>query len=202
MRGCQGKPETKRGGLASEPDDLELVRRAQADSEAFDALFDRFWIPVRAYCYRRLGSLADADDAAQHAMIEVARALPSFGRRSGPQNARSWVFAIAHAKLVDAERWKRRNAHMPFPEDAYIAARAPSPEDEAVFAETHHWLHTLFTLLPPDQRDVMELRAAELETHEIAEVLGKREGAVRKLTERARARLMELPVLTEGGRHV
>jgi RNA polymerase sigma-70 factor (ECF subfamily) len=180
------------GGRAE--DDLAL--RAVANPSAFPDLFDRYWVPVVRYCFHELGSWEDAEDAAQQTMIEVARALPRFvPGRDG--SLRSWVFAIARAKAIDARRRTARRPSGPLPDDPPWAADDPSLEE----ASNRDWLLGALARLGPDERAVLILRAAELTTEEIARILGISEPAVRQRTKRARDRLRPMLAAPAEGRH-
>src|SRR5262249_61935726 len=47
---------------------------------------------LHAYCYRMLGSLADADDALQEALLGAFRGLGGF---EGKSSLRTWLYRIA-----------------------------------------------------------------------------------------------------------
>jgi RNA polymerase sigma-70 factor (ECF subfamily) len=73
--------------------DAATLRAAQAgDEAAFGVLVDRYRRELHAHCYRMLGSVADAEDALQDALLRAWRALPRFEGRS---SLRSWLYRIA-----------------------------------------------------------------------------------------------------------
>jgi RNA polymerase sigma-70 factor (ECF subfamily) len=72
--------------------------------------FDAFVAPHRGeihrYCYRVLGSLADADEALQEALLDAWRGLDGFDGRGTP---RAWLFRIASRACIRvAERRPKR----------------------------------------------------------------------------------------------
>jgi RNA polymerase sigma-70 factor, ECF subfamily len=85
----------------------ELTSREQAlldavrggDEDAFRRLVEPHWADLHAHCYRMLGSLDDADDALQEALLRAWRALPRFG---GPGLLRPWLYKIATNACLDA----------------------------------------------------------------------------------------------------
>src|SRR5438067_379751 len=62
---------------------------------------------LTAYCYRMLGSAADAEDAVQETMIRAWRSLEKFEGRSA---LRSWVYRIATNVCFDALDSAKRRA--------------------------------------------------------------------------------------------
>ena len=74
------------------PDEGELLAAARGgDHEAFRRLIAAHQGPLHAHAYRMLGSLHDADDVMQEALLRCWRWLDSIdGRRS----LRTWVYRI------------------------------------------------------------------------------------------------------------
>src|SRR3954465_12323578 len=83
-----------------------LAAAKRGDEGAFERLVQRYRGELHAHCYRMLGSLHDAEDALQEAMLRAWRALARFEGRSSP---RSWLYTIAtNASLTAIERRPKR----------------------------------------------------------------------------------------------
>jgi RNA polymerase sigma-70 factor, ECF subfamily len=84
-----------------------LLEAARAgDEDAFARLTEPHRRALHAHCYRMLGSVHDAEDALQEALLRAWRGLASFEGRS---SLRSWLYAIAtNACLRAIERRPKR----------------------------------------------------------------------------------------------
>jgi RNA polymerase sigma-70 factor (ECF subfamily) len=113
--------------------DLAAARRG--DEAAFDRLVEPHRAELHAHCYRMLGSLHDAEDTVQDALLRAWRGLPRFEGRSTP---RSWLYRIATNACLDAiARRPRRVLPIDFgpPTDPNDAPGEPA--SEAVWIEPY-----------------------------------------------------------------
>jgi len=166
-------------------EEAELVARAQQDPAAFAPLYQQYVRPIYGYCYQRLGTRESAEDATSQVFIKALAALPRYKDRS----FRSWLFTIAHHVVADVHR---KRPHLPLADDWDVADGGPTPEEHALSAESERSIRALLHHLTPDQREVVELRLAGLNSLEIAAVLKRRPGAIRGTQFRAYHRLREL----------
>ena len=96
---CEAMPTT-----TQERHLLEAARGG--DESAFERLVEPYRGELHAHCYRMLGSVHDAEDALQDAMLRAWRGLGKFEGRS---SLRSWLYTIAtNSSLTAIERRPKR----------------------------------------------------------------------------------------------
>jgi RNA polymerase sigma-70 factor (ECF subfamily) len=199
----------ERGQEASAEETGLLKLARDGDEDAFAALADAYRGELRAHCYRVLGSVSDADDALQEALLRAWRGLPGFEGRS---SVRSWLYAIATNAALDISRHRsRRELATDFA--AASAGTSPGPplidrpwlelypdswlgEDVRLSPEARYEQRESVELafvialqyLPPLQRAVLLLReVVGFSTEEISSQLGTSGPAVNSALQRARA---------------
>lgn len=161
--------------------DLLAAAKTGADW-AWEKLYRELAGPVTGYLAGR-GAL-DPEDLAGETFLQVARNIHAFVGSEG--SFRSWVFVIAHRRLIDARRsanWRPEIAS-----DIDTDPPGGDVESEAIERLVTAELVTAFEVLTDDQREVLALRViANLTLEETAQVVGKNVGAVKQLQRRALA---------------
>jgi RNA polymerase sigma-70 factor, ECF subfamily len=88
------------------PADPNLALARAGDDDAFTRLVAPLRPELHTHCYRMLGSVHDADDAVQDALLKAWRALARFEGRS---SLRSWLYTVTTRTCLDTiERRGRR----------------------------------------------------------------------------------------------
>jgi RNA polymerase sigma factor (sigma-70 family) len=163
--------------MPSEPEDIELVRRAQLGSvAAFEQLVVTLGPAVHRFLALRLRNDGDVRDALQETLTAAWQGLP---RLEDPRKVRPWLLGIAAHKAADVVRRSTGGADHEL--------ELPGREDESTFE-----LREAILALPQRFRDVLLLRyLLQLSEEEVAAALGIRVGTVKSRTARARAALSE-----------
>ena len=166
-----------------------LIEAAQKDPRRFGELYECHFERVYAYVSRRVWDRTACEDITADVFHKALAHLPKFEWRGAP--FASWLYRIAGNAIADhARRHAREGGEVP---EIASDAQATS-EIEAV--ENRAQLFKLVRELPEDQRRVLLDRfVTEKSVREIAEELGRTEGAVKQLQYRAletlRARMRE-----------
>jgi RNA polymerase sigma factor (sigma-70 family) len=140
------------------------------------------WSP-RVASYLRFRGSSDPEDLTSEVFLTVFSKLPSF---VGDERAfKAFVFTIAHRRLVDELRARsRRGTHVEWTSEE-DPRHASSAEHDALRSLGDTDARTLLDGLSGDQREVLVLRIfGDLTIEQIADILGKRPGAVKALQRR------------------
>jgi RNA polymerase sigma-70 factor (ECF subfamily) len=137
--------------------------------------------------YFRARGVAEPEDVVGATFLRVVRNADTFAGDGGA--FRAWVFTIGRNVSIDAARQRARR-----PEDLRDDLRDLGPtgdvEQDALQRLTRAHIEELLDGLTDDQRDVLLLRfLSDLSFAEIAQVIGKGEGAVRMIQSRGLAAL-------------
>jgi RNA polymerase sigma-70 factor (ECF subfamily) len=160
-------------------DEALLVRAAQADPTAFAPLYAHYYPRVYRYLRARVSSDDDAADLTQAVFLRALAALPDYRERGLPFAA--WLFRIARNLATDAQRRRRPTVDLDLVSEELHATDANLPEQAALEAERLDRLREVVATLDLDKRELLTLRfAGGLTSAEIAAVVGKREGAVKR----------------------
>lgn len=152
-----------------------------------ESLLDAFERPVLRLCYRLLGNLPDAEDAAQEVFL---RAYRNLGMLSGIPDPLPWLYRVAVNLCRD--RHRRARPSLGLDQVPELQARAASPEDEAARAERKQIVVDGLAVLPEREREAVVLRELEgLETRQVAAIMEIAEESVRSLCSLGRAKLRQ-----------
>lgn len=156
--------------------------------------FERLWhslAPVVAG-YLRLQGAVEPDDLTSEVFMSVFTGLECF--EGDEDGFRSWVFTIAHRRLVDD--WRRRGRRPSLADGGDDGGHRPveapggDVEEEALRRLSEERVRRMCDRLAPDQRDVLLLRmVAGMSLDQTAEALGKTTIAVKALQHRGVAAL-------------
>lgn len=179
--------------------------------EAFQDLVHPYRRELAAYCYRMLGSLADAEDQVQETLLSAWRGIDGF---EGRASVRSWLYRIATNSCLDVIRRRPRRG-LPEEHGAPADPRAPlaEPDGELLWIEpapaslwegapaspeasfsSRESVQLAFVValqhLPATQRAVLILREVMgWSAAEVAGLLGTTVASVNSALQRARATL-------------
>ena len=144
----------------------------------FQTLLEAHGPDVHRFLVASVGRV-DADDCYQETWMAALRAYPKLRDAS---NLKSWIFTVAHRKVIDHVRARRRVAVPVGDVPETLATNAPPTPDDDLWANVRE--------LPDKQRTAVALRyVADAGYEEIAAVMGTSQEAARRNVHEALKRL-------------
>lgn len=133
----------------------------------------------------------EPEDITSEVFLKVAQHIHTF--EGDLKSFRSWVFVIAHRRLIDDRRSAGRKPDFAeLPPDYSPNGKAGNVETEALEALVTDEIRQALELLTEGQRDVLALRMiAGLTLAETADILGKKVNAIKAQQRRALEALQE-----------
>jgi len=166
------------------------VRRGDPDAvgECYRALVG----PLTSWIRSQVRDAGLAEDIATETFLKLVRGSHSI--EGGPFAIRSWLYRVAQRNILDHKRARDRRIDEELTDDTpERPATDVTPDHYVLQGERAAHMNAALSELSEDQRQVLTLRfVAELSAPEVAEILGKTEGAVRALQHRGAATLARI----------
>lgn len=159
-------------GHTEDSEERVRIEAAQKDPSRFGALYEENFERVYAFIARRVHDRNEVQDLTAEVFHHALANLGKFEWRGAPFAA--WLYRIARNAVADHFRRASRQLNEPSPDE--------TPADEMEKVEKRALLFRLVGQLPADQQRVIVMRFAEGRSiREIAESMGRSEGAVKQL---------------------
>lgn len=167
-------------------DDLTLLAQARTlDSTALAKVHDLYYGPIFRYVLMRVSDHQLAEDLTSEVFVRFLRALRD---KTAPQNSlKGWLYRVASFVVSDHFRAHYKVQHTEL-HDALPGRDEPSTTVDTIL--TWENIQTAMQDLTDDQQNVIGLRFGYgMPIREVAQTIGKSEGAVKQLQARAIAAL-------------
>jgi RNA polymerase sigma-70 factor (ECF subfamily) len=155
------------------------------DERSIEQAYEAYAPELRRYATARLRDSAAAEDIVQEAFIRLA---VEEGALRAPRNQRAWLFRVVLNLIISgsrrAEVARRRSSHLPI-DDIVLE----SPEMACLATERQRALGAALQVAGAAGQTGLLLAAQGYSGREIADVLGRSEGATRTLICRARSQV-------------
>ena len=166
-----------------------LVDRAQnGDAEAFGELYDHYVTMVHRYVYHRVGDRATAEDVTSETFVRALRRIDSLSFQG--RDVGAWLVTIARNIVLDHVKSSRYRLEVTTADMRDADRVTDGPEDAVVSHLTNRELLACVQQLGSEQQECIVLRFIHgLSVSETAEIMGKKDGAIKALQHRAVRRL-------------
>ena len=182
-----------------ELDDHQLIYRvAKVDKEALEALYTRYASSVYSLAMFMLRQEALAEEATQDIFLNIWLKASSY--KSDRGEPRAWIMSVAHHKIVDVIRTRRRALNVTDPGtyetlDLLPSGQISTEEEVERNLERERILHAL-SKIPPTQRQVIMMAYfGGYSQSEMAQMLQQPLGTVKT---RVRLAMQKLRIALEG----
>jgi RNA polymerase sigma factor (sigma-70 family) len=183
--------------VADDSDEALMGRYVRGEAAAFELLYRRHEMRVWRYLQRNLRNAATADELMQEVWFAVAR---DAARYLPSARFTSWLFTIAHNRMIDSIRAQRRHTSLEslgHESDEVIrqltADPSASPVAAAVARDEAAALIRAVEELPQEQREAFLLQVeGDLDVEEIAKLTGSSFETTKSRLRYARTKLREL----------
>lgn len=180
-------------------DEALMAQYAQGQAAAFNALYARHELSVWRYVQRSVQNASTADELTQELWFAVARAAPSYEAGRNGAKFRTWLFTLAHHRIVD--HWRAFKPHdsiaIDNDDDEAVQLRAQliadsgfGPVRQIESREQAQALIAAVEALPREQREAFLMQAeGGLSVQEIADATGTTHETAKSRLRYARSKL-------------
>lgn len=175
-------------GKSSEDREVLILveKAAKGQTKAFEKLYDIYIDRIYRYIYYQVRDRAVTEDLTQQVFMKAWEAISKYEWRGKPFAA--WLFRIAHNNTVDYYRSIKKDDRIKNQVSVYVFDPETDIEKKLIEEE----LLEAVSGLPPQQREVIILKFIDgLDNHQISEIMGKKEGAIRVMQMRALSALRQ-----------
>ncbi len=168
-----------------------MRRTQEGDAEAFGLLYDHYATLVYRYVYNRIGDRATAEDVTSETFVRALRRIDSLSFQG--RDVGAWLVTIARNIVLDHVKSSRYRLEVATADMRDADRATDGPEDAVVAHLTNRELLACVQQLGSEQQECIVLRFIHgLSVAETAQVMGKKDGAIKALQHRAVRRLASL----------
>jgi RNA polymerase sigma-70 factor (ECF subfamily) len=177
----------------TEAENFIIARAQNGERTALNELVNIYWPFIYRLALAKTGSQEDAQEIAQDTFLRALAALPRYKETNA--TLKTYLSRICLNLITDYYRKRGRTPQM-FDIDQYnapIIDTSTRPDEVVISDEQRNEMARLLTLLPEEQRRVIELRILqEIAVADVARIMGKSAAAVKMLQQRALKKLKDL----------
>ena len=160
------------------------------EASAFGSLYDYYQPKIYRFVFIKVSRREEAEDLTHQVFVNAWLNIKNYREMGFPLG--SWLYQIARNQVIDYYRTRKKESSLEEMDSEYFAVRNDS---EYAFDADLEMARVKGAVqkLKPEQQDIIILRFVEdLSPKEIAEVIGKSEGAVKLIQHRALNQLRKL----------
>ena len=169
---------------------LAIRFQAEGDNIAFGELYQRHYSKLYHYCYTIVHNAEEAADLTQDTFAKAAEKIQNL---KAPALFTSWLFRIAHNRCIDKAKDKQRHQTVSVDGPFQLAEMEFDLEAALAREDTIDRVALLMQELSPEARTILLAKYCEGRSiHELTQLWGISESAVKMRLARARSRVFKL----------
>jgi RNA polymerase sigma-70 factor (ECF subfamily) len=163
--------------------EAELAQRASMhDQAAFAELYNAYVEKIYKYIYYKVSNPSDAEDLCEQVFLKAWEAIGRYTWCGYPFS--SWLYKLAHNLVIDYYRTRREA--VPITDLLYTPDEPVDPENTLYQSLEAAELRDAIDQLTAEQRQVISFKFMEgYDNSDIAQMMNKKESAIRALQYRA-----------------
>lgn len=167
-------------------DPQEIIRQAKkGDRKAFERLYKMYYVPIFRYIYLRIRNKQETEDIVQEVFMKIYGSIESYQDQG--KDSLAYFFTIARNKVIDSYR-KKKNVSLD--ENLVVFEQLEShydnPEELFEQNENARIVNLAIQSLNDTQKEVVIMKYINgLSNNQIAQILGRKEDAIRQIQHRA-----------------
>jgi len=166
----------------SDKTEEKLVNEARTNANAFSELYRRYVKKIYNFFYYHTFNISESEDLTS---ITFEKALSHLNTLKPQTNFSAWIYKIAHNSLIDFYRQNNKYKNQQNIEDIQLITETNFEHDLEKKELVEILVKQLYSL-PESYKEVVVLKyQQELSNKEIGNVIGKSEGAVKQILQRA-----------------
>lgn len=161
-------------------------------------LFEMYYIEFRRdifwYIYKKINKRELAEDMTADVFMKLLNNTEVIEKRD-KNGVRAWLYTVSRNQVIDYYRKNSTNSDVDVEPEVFelIACTKDSHLKEAIKDEQFEILRALLEGLDPEEQEIIHLRFRdEMKFSEIAEIMDKKEGAIKMSLYRALEKIKEL----------
>lgn len=163
---------------------------SRGNPEAFSFLYEKNVTRIYNYIYYRIGSATDAEDITSRVFYRAFGHINSYVEKGVPFSA--WLYRIAHNLIANWHRDNLRRKEVPLEDHLDLPHKTDQPERMLEKNQEMDILLKGIRRISPDRQQLILLKYLDnLSNAEIAQIMGRSEGAIKSLYHRALISLRE-----------
>tara|TARA_Y100000310_G_scaffold336160_1_gene419994 strand:+ start:1491 stop:2033 length:543 start_codon:yes stop_codon:yes gene_type:complete len=166
-----------------------MILAKDGNKDAFGELYEMYFVPIFRYIYYRVKNKQQAEDMTQTVFLKIYRSIKNYENREVAPLA--LFYTVAKNLLTD--HWRKKKDTILAPDSLNrLSDSQQNDSNEIEKIEIRESVHQAIALLKKDQQEVIILKFInELSNREIAEIIDKKETAVRQIQCRGLKKLSE-----------